>query len=389
MMFNPPDNATGLYFHIPYCKRACHYCNFHFSTSLQSKSDMVDAIIREMDMTRGKRNRIITSIYFGGGTPSILLRKELRNLMEAVRKQFQILPGAETTYEANPDDMNEETLPFWREQGINRLSIGIQSFRDEDLGWMNRSHSVAQAIKGIALARKVGFSNFSVDLIYGIPGMDDDAWRANLEKAIALEVPHVSAYALTVEPRTALSAMIEKGGRPPVDPGLQARQFLIAMELLEQAGYEHYEISSFAKPGMRSRHNSSYWNGIPYFGFGPGAHSFDGHSRYWNISNNSGYISSINQGIIPYDKEDLSETQTLNEYIMTSLRTMEGLDISRVRTQWGEEKAETLLRESGKHAKQGRLTLCDHTIILTREGKLFADGIAADLFFTDPGGKMA
>jgi oxygen-independent coproporphyrinogen-3 oxidase len=384
MIINRPDNATGLYFHIPYCKRACHYCNFHFSTSLQSKSEMVDAMIREIDITRGKRISLVTTIYFGGGTPSSLLRKELRTLMEAVRKYFNIQPGAETTYEVNPDDMNEMSVPFWKQQGINRLSIGIQSFRDEDLQWMNRAHTAEQAVSGIELARAAGFSNFSIDLIYGVPGLDDEAWKANLAKAIELDIPHISAYALTVEPRTALNTMIEQGKKTPVDPEQQARQFLIAMDMLEQAGYEHYEISNFAKPGMRSQHNSSYWDGIPYFGFGPGAHSFDGHARYWNISNNARYINSMMQGIIPYDKEDLTRTQMLNEYIMTSLRTMEGLDLGRVRDKWGPEMAETLVRDSKKHRDQALLTLEQDVMKLTRQGKLFADGIAADLFFIDP-----
>jgi oxygen-independent coproporphyrinogen-3 oxidase len=345
---------------------------------------MVDAIIREIDITPGKRIRRITSVYFGGGTPSILLGKELRALMETVRTQFQVMPGAETTFEVNPDDMNATTLPFWKQQGINRLSIGIQSFRDEDLAWMNRDHSAAQALAGIELARKEGFSNYSIDLIYGVPGMDDDAWRANLARAIDLEVPHISAYSLTVEPKTALSTLIEKGDRPPVDANQQARQFLIAMDMLGQAGYEHYEISNFARPGMRSRHNSSYWSGVPYFGFGPGAHSFNGQARYWNVSHNARYIQSLMQGVIPYEKEELTETQMLNEYIMTSLRTIEGLDLARVRSNWGEEKAETLRTESAKHVNLGRLILRDKQFTLTREGKLFADGIAADLFFLDP-----
>lgn len=383
-MTNRADNATGLYFHIPYCKRACHYCNFHFSTSLQSKSEMVEAMIKEIDLTRGKKNRLITTIYFGGGTPSMLLRKELRTLMEVVRAKFQIQPGAETSFEVNPDNMNEVTVPFWREQGINRLSIGIQSFRDEDLQWMNRAHTAAEALEGLELIRKNGFDNFSIDLIYGVPGLDDNAWQANLERAIRLEVPHISAYALTVEPKTALQTMIGQGKKAPVDADQQARQFLMAMDMLEAAGYEHYEISNFAKPGMRSQHNSAYWEGVPYFGFGPGAHSFDGFTRYWNVSNNAHYINALMQGIIPYEQEELTPNQKLNEYLMTALRTIEGIDLPQVVQKWGEAARSQIMTNIKKQQDQGLVTVSGDRICLTREGKLFADGIAADLFFLDP-----
>jgi oxygen-independent coproporphyrinogen III oxidase len=384
MMVNPFETYAGVYFHIPYCKKACHYCNFHFSTSLQSKNDMVLALLREIDITRGKNRRLITSVYFGGGTPSVLLRKELRALMESIRKSFKLLPDAEFTYEVNPDDMNEMTVPFWKQQGFNRLSIGIQSFRDEDLVWMNRSHTSQQALEGLELVRNAGFTNYSIDLIYGIPGLSDEAWKNNIEKAISLNIPHISAYALTVEPRTALNTMIDQGKKESVDPEQQARQFMILMDMMESAGYEHYEISNFAKPGFRSKHNSSYWQGIPYFGFGPGAHSYDGYTRYWNVSNNARYIDSLNSNnIIPFDKEDLTETMQINEYIMTSLRTMEGIDLVYLAGKWGVDKAETLKKESFSHASRGMILYNDEHIVLTREGKLFADGIASDLFFTD------
>ena len=379
-MFNPSDTFAGVYFHIPFCKKACHYCNFHFSTSLQHKNELVEALLKEIDITRGKNTRLITSVYFGGGTPSLLLRKELRAIMEKTRASFMLQPDVEISFEVNPDDMNDATVPFWKEQGINRLSIGIQSFRDEDLAWMNRAHTASQAISAIALAKDSGFTNYSIDLIYGVPGLSDDAWKANLHQALLLGVPHISAYALTVEPRTALDAMISKGKKEPVEPEQQARQFLILMETMEQAGYEHYEISNFALPGMRSRHNSSYWQGIPYFGFGPSAHSYDGISRYWNISQNMEYIQSLESGIIPYEKEELTDGQKLNEYIMTSLRTMEGIRITHVQDSWGVENAELLLKNTEKYMSRGMLTKVNNSIILTREGKLFADGIAADLF---------
>lgn len=383
-MVNPFETYAGVYFHIPYCKKACHYCNFHFSTSLQSKNGMVEALLKEIDITRGKNRRIITSVYFGGGTPSVLLRKELRAIMDEVRKVFTFVPDAEFSFEVNPDDMNEMTVPFWKQQGFNRLSIGIQSFRDEDLEWMNRSHTAAQALEGIGLVRKAGFTNFSIDLIYGIPGLTDEAWIKNIEQALALEVPHVSAYALTVEPKTALSTMIEQGKKEPVDPEQQARQFLILMDMLENAGYEHYEISNFARPGFRSKHNSSYWQGIPYFGFGPGAHSYDGYTRYWNISNNARFIDSLlSNNIIPFDKEDLTEKQQLNEYIMTSLRTMEGISLDFISEKWGVDIANQIKTASYKYGSRGMVRFENQQIVLTREGKLFADGIASDLFMME------
>jgi oxygen-independent coproporphyrinogen-3 oxidase len=379
-MFNPSDTFAGVYFHIPFCKKACHYCNFHFSTSLQHKNELVEALLKEIDITRGKNTRLITSVYFGGGTPSLLLRKELRAILEKTRSSFKLQPDVEISFEVNPDDMNDATVPFWKQQGINRLSIGIQSFRDEDLAWMNRAHTASQAFSAIALAKDSGFTNYSIDLIYGVPGLSDDAWKSNLQQAILLGVPHISAYALTVEPRTALDAMINKGKKEPVEPEQQARQFLILMEMMEQAGYEHYEISNFALPGMRSRHNSSYWQGIPYFGFGPSAHSYDGICRYWNISQNMEYIESLESGIIPYEKEELTAGQKLNEYIMTSLRTIEGIRITHVQDNWGVENAELLQKNSEKYMSRGMLTRVNNSIVLTREGKLFADGIAADLF---------
>lgn len=382
-MINPSDTLAGIYYHIPFCKKACHYCNFHFSTSLQHKNELVDALLKEIDITRGKGTRLINSIYFGGGTPSLLLRQELRALMEKTRSSFTIQPDAEISFEVNPDDMNEATVPFWRQQGINRLSIGVQSFRDEDLVWMNRAHLADQAIHALKLAADAGFTNYSIDLIYGVPGLSDDAWKENLEKAIRFGIPHISAYALTVEPKTALDAMINKGKKQAVDTEQQARQFIILMEMLEQAGYEHYEISNFALPGMRSRHNSSYWQGIPYFGFGPSAHSFDGLSRYWNKSDNIAYIASLQSGIIPFEKEVLTPRQRLNEYIMTSLRTMEGIDLSHVKAGWGNEDTERIIKSSEKYMSRGMLQPILQHLVLTREGKLFADGIAADLFQLD------
>lgn len=381
-MNNTAFPATGLYIHIPYCRKACHYCNFHFSTSLSNRERFIEALIKEIDLTPGKKIREITTVYFGGGTPSILFRTEIREIVQELKKRFQIIPSAEWTLEVNPDDLDAPKLRFWRELGFNRLSVGVQSFREEDLQWMNRSHSARQSIEGIKMIQEAGFDNYSIDLIYGAPGLSDEAWIQNVQEAIALQVPHLSAYALTVEPKTALNHFVEQKKVPDVDQEQQAGQFILLMDMLEKAGYEHYEISNFAKPGFRSRHNSSYWAGIPYFGLGPGSHSFDGKSRYWNISNNNLYIESLRSGIIPYEKEILTEIQHLNEYIMTSLRTIEGMDLSFIGINWDETYKNTLELAASKYMNSGMLTKVDQRIILTKKGKLFADGIAADLFFT-------
>lgn len=382
-MHNTTFPATGLYIHIPYCRKACHYCNFHFSTSLNNRDRFIEALLKEIDLTPGKKIREITTVYFGGGTPSILFRTEIRAIVQELKSRFQILNSAEWTLEVNPDDLHEMKPEFWRELGFNRLSIGIQSFREEDLIWMNRSHTAQQAKDGIQLIQNAGFENFSIDLIYGIPGLSDEDWIKNILEAIELRAPHISAYALTVEPKTPLNHFVEKKQVPDIDQEQQARQFIILMDMLEGAGYEHYEISNFAKPGFRSKHNSSYWAGTPYFGLGPGSHSFDGDARYWNISNNNLYIESIRSGIIPFDKEELTETQHVNEYIMTSLRTMEGLDLQWVRKKWNDKYVAILETEAQKHIGRGLLTKNEQRLVLTKEGKLFADGISSDLFFTE------
>ncbi|HEX2684817.1 MAG TPA: radical SAM family heme chaperone HemW [Ferruginibacter sp.] len=384
---------AGIYIHIPFCKQACHYCNFHFSTSLAQKEKMLVAIVKEINTSpsleekgemkaearQNKEN--ISTLYFGGGTPSILTIGDLRLIFQSLHDRFEFAEGIEITLEANPDDINEQQLIDWRSLGINRLSIGIQSFSEEELTWMNRAHTAAESLACIELVRKNGFTNFSVDLIYGSPLLSDEDWKKNVDIIINKNIPHISCYALTVEPRTALDKMIALKKKEPVDPEKQARQFLLLMEWMEQAGYEHYEISNFAKPGFRSRHNSSYWQGEPYYAFGPAAHAFDGKKRKWNIANNSLYIQSLQQNMIPFEEELLTETQQLNEYIMTSLRTMEGLDLEQVSKNFGIEKVNVIRTAATKYLSSGRLKQNDQKLILTKEGKLFADGIAADLFF--------
>ena len=338
---------------------------------------MLAALLKEIELQKDYLgNEPIETIYFGGGTPSLLQIEDLRFQIDKIKKTFNVLNDSEITLEANPDDINEEKLAGWKEIGINRLSIGVQSFFEEDLLWMNRSHNAEQAIDNLQLAIKQ-FDNITIDLIYGHPLLTNEKWKQNVEKVIALNIPHISCYALTVEPKTPLSKMIKEKKKENIQQEKQAEQFLLLMQWLEDAGYEHYEISNFSKSGFRSRHNSSYWQGKKYLGLGPSAHSFDGTSRQWNISNNNIYIESLAENRIPFEKEVLTASQKVNEYIMTSLRTIEGSDLDKL----PEAMSHELLAASKKFIESGKLTLKENKLILTKEGKLFADGIAADLFF--------
>ncbi len=367
---------AGIYIHIPFCRRACHYCNFHFSTSLRYKNELVAALLEEIRMQKDFPGLDpVSSIYIGGGTPSLLETGEIRQLLHAIHAQFNVTADAEVTLEANPDDISEEKLTGWQEAGINRLSIGIQSFFEEDLQWMNRAHTATQAITQLQLALQY-FKNITIDLIYGTPGLTHEKWKANVEQAISLGIPHLSCYALTVEPKTPLDKLIRNHEKTDVNPDQQSEQFLLLMEWLEAAGYEHYEISNFAIPGSRSRHNSSYWQQQPYLGIGPAAHSYNGRERQWNIANNNTYISQIAGGLIPFEKEILTDVQRLNENTMTSLRTMEGLDMGI----FDEKQAALIKAVAKKYIDGGHMIRNGSRLLLTRTGKLLADGIAADLF---------
>lgn len=351
---------------------------------------MIGAILKEIGLTPQPglhQKEMIETLYFGGGTPSILVTGELARILEALRNKFEFATDIEITLEANPDDISIQKLSEWRSVGINRLSLGIQSFLNEELKWMNRAHNASQSVECLGMIREAGFINFSVDLIYGSPLLNDEDWLKNIAIVLKQGIPHISAYALTVEPKTALDKMISMGRSAPIDPDKQARQFILLMDCLESAGYEHYEISNFAKPGMRSRHNSNYWAQGPtgkestYYGFGPSAHSFDGRSRRWNIANNPLYIQSLQKNRIPVEEEILTPIQKLNEYIMTSLRTMEGLDLLFVADTFGNEFKVNLDVASEKWQAGRKMVLNNSKLVLTKEGKLFADGIAADLFF--------
>ncbi|MDP4261103.1 MAG: radical SAM family heme chaperone HemW [Bacteroidota bacterium] len=375
---------AGIYIHIPFCRQACHYCNFHFTTSLRHKNELVAALLRETEMRQeyfGKAT--VETIYFGGGTPSLLPIEDISLQVEKIRALYEVAENAEITLEANPDDITKEKLEDWKRIGINRLSIGVQSFFEEDLRWMNRAHNAQQARDNLQLAKQY-FDNITIDLIYGTPLLTNEKWKQNVETAISSGIPHLSCYALTVEPKTPLQKMITRGDKEDVNPDKQSNQFILLMQWLEEAGYEHYEISNFSKPGFRSRHNSSYWSIGPggqrkkYLGIGPSAHSFDGSSRQWNVANNQQYIAAITKGVIPCEIEILSPLQKLNEYIMTSLRTSEGLYLGGI----DKEIKSRLIEMSGKYIKQNLVKWEDDFLVLTKEGKLLADGIAADLFFT-------
>ncbi|TVR36886.1 MAG: radical SAM family heme chaperone HemW [Cryomorphaceae bacterium] len=375
---------AGVYFHIPYCKKACHYCDFHFSTNTRTRSAMVDAMVRELQLRHHSlKERSIETIYFGGGTPSLLSQAEIQNLIQAVAQHFVISDDAEITLEANPDDLQPETLSALRSAGINRLSIGIQSFFNEHLRWMNRAHSAEQAKRCIPLAHEAGFQNITADLIYGFPGLSDEQWDENISTLIALGAPHISCYSLTVEPGTALHHFVESGKQPAPDDDAQVRHFLHLVQRLTGAGYEHYEVSNFAIPGYRSRHNSAYWSAAPFLGIGPSAHSFTGTERCWNIANNHQYLKSIEQGQLPLTCEPVTQQTACNEYLLTGLRTAAGIDLNHVKTHWSYPVEERFASYIQGLVNNGRATCSQGKLKLTTEGMLWADAIAAEFFQND------
>jgi len=371
---------AGIYIHIPFCKKACTYCNFHFSVNQQSFPLMVDAIIREAHLQQQYITEPIETIYFGGGTPSLLTNEQLSGIMRTLQDLFVISSNPEVTLEANPDDITAIKLQAWKEAGVNRLSIGIQSFFEEDLIWMGRAHSAEQASACIQLAQNAGFSNLSIDLIYGGPTLSDEHWKQNLAKAIELNIPHLSCYALTVEPKTVLAKKINDQILEDVDAAKQSAHFDMLLSKTSEANYEHYEISNFALTGKRSKHNANYWMGKHYLGLGPAAHSFNSVSRQWNIANNNLYIQSIQQGTVPFEIEELTKNQQINEYIMTASRTMEGIDLTRLTEIGNEEVVNRLKEEAAPFIKDEKMLLIGNNLIITNKGKFFADGIAATLF---------
>lgn len=373
---------STLYFHIPFCKQACHYCDFHFSTVHKTYRPVLDAMVSELDMQREYlRDKKLSSIYFGGGTPSLLQEKDLLKFIELAHHYFDLDVDAEITLEANPDDLSKEALKTFRQAGINRLSVGTQSFFDADLKLMNRVHSAQEAEGSIKRAQDAGFENLTIDLIYGMPDSTQEMWQRNVEKAILLEVPHLSSYALTVEPNTALAKMVERGDIIPLDEAGTTKQYHGLCRLMKEAGFDHYELSNFGKPGFYSRHNTSYWSGVPYLGIGPSAHSFDGKTRQWNVANNTKYSTAITANNTWFELEELSESDAFNEYIMTGLRTANGVSLTSIDERFGDYRSDKLMRDAQNYMECGRLALDDDRLYIPEREWMISDRIISDLFW--------
>ncbi|MBQ0768259.1 MAG: radical SAM family heme chaperone HemW [Bizionia sp.] len=370
----------GIYIHIPFCKQACHYCDFHFSTSMKKKDELVKALAQEIAMRKTEMDsKPVETIYFGGGTPSLLTNEEIETIIAAVYNNYSVVADPEITLEANPDDLTPTRILELKVTPINRLSIGIQSFFEADLKLMNRAHNAQEAIDSLTFATQ-HFDNISLDLIYGVPGASNAQWEANIEQALAFGVNHISSYALTVEPKTALANFIKKGVIENVDDDMAQQQFFILIDKLETEGFVHYELSNFGKPGYFSRNNSAYWQGKSYIGIGPSAHSFNGEQRSWNIKNNTKYIAAIAENRLPQEIEVLSTTDKYNEYVMTGLRTTWGVSLEKIRTDFGSDFESYLLKQSEKHIKEQLLYIENEKLKVTKKGKFLSDGIASDLF---------
>jgi oxygen-independent coproporphyrinogen-3 oxidase len=371
---------SGIYIHIPFCKQACHYCDFHFSTSLKKKDEMVLALAKEITMRKSEFNdEIVETIYFGGGTPSILEIADIRLLIDTVYQNYKVIENPEITVEANPDDLTETRITELANNQINRLSIGIQSFFEDDLKLMNRAHNSAEAKKCLEIATRY-FDNISIDLIYGVPDMSNEKWLQNIETALSFKVPHISSYALTVEPKTALHTFIQKGIIPQPDDEVAQQHFHLLVDKLEENGFIHYELSNFGKSTYFSKNNSSYWLGKKYIGIGPSAHSYDGISRSWNVSNNTIYLKSLAENKLPSETETLTQTDRYNEYVMTGLRTIWGISLDRIEREFGKTYLDYLNQQAAKYIEDHLLFVDDNILRTSKSGKFLSDGIASDLF---------
>ncbi|UUF15905.1 MULTISPECIES: radical SAM family heme chaperone HemW [Flavobacterium] len=372
---------SGIYIHIPFCKQACHYCDFHFSTSMKKKDEMVLALAKEITVRKNEfTNEIVETIYFGGGTPSVLSNDEINFLISEVYKNYKVSENPEITLEANPDDLSAERILELSKSPINRLSIGIQSFYEEDLKMMNRAHNSAEAKKCLEEATKY-FDNISLDLIYGIPGMSDEMWKKNIETALSFDIPHISSYALTVEPKTALSKLIQTGKIAEPQDEAASAHFMILVETLQKNGFIHYELSNFGKENYFSKNNSAYWLGKKYIGIGPSAHSYDGIKRGWNIANNSLYLKAIQNDELSIETEVLTVSDRYNEYIMTGLRTIWGVSLERIENEFGLEYLNYLKKQAQKFLNDDLLSIENNILKPTPKGKFLTDGIASDLFY--------
>jgi len=373
---------AGIYLHIPFCRQACNYCDFHFSTQLKNVQPLINAIAKELELNKDYLiNQNIETIYFGGGTPSLLIAAQLEVIINSIYKNYNVNSNIEFTLEANPEDLDLIKLNELKSLGINRLSIGIQSFIDEELKWMKRSHIAAQSKNAVRLAQSIGIENISVDLIYGSKFQKIESWKKNIHEIISLGVPHVSAYNLTIEEKTVLGKLYEKGIEPEIKDDFSKLCFDVLMEEMENAGFVHYEISNFGKEGFFSQHNSNYWKGKHYLGVGPSAHSFNGYSRQWNIKNNAEYTRCIDNNNLPFTKEELSLTDQYNEYIMTGLRTNWGVDLNEISKRYGKIVEQHFLSEIAVYLNKNYCENQQDNFRLTKKGKQFADKIASDLFY--------
>jgi oxygen-independent coproporphyrinogen-3 oxidase len=373
---------SGIYVHIPFCKQACHYCDFYFSTSLKNKEALVKSIITEIDTRINYlTNKNIETIYFGGGTPSLLSEKETFQIIEKIYKLYNVSKDAEITLECNPDDLSDEKLKELKRLEINRLSIGLQSFNEEELIWMNRAHTAKESESSVKRAQDRGFENITIDLIYGSKFSNLANWKKTLDKAIALQIPHISSYNLTIEEKTKLGHDFKIKKEVAIDDEKSSEQFLEMIDRLEKNNFIHYEISNFGKEGFFSKHNSNYWKGEHYLGLGPSAHSFDGKSRQWNVSNNNLYIKYIDERSNDYfEKEILTETERFNEYILTSLRTIWGIDLNYLKTNFNSDFVRNFSLQIQEYISQETVIVKNNTYTLTEKGKLLADKIASELF---------
>jgi oxygen-independent coproporphyrinogen III oxidase len=377
---------AGIYIHVPWCRKVCVYCDFHFSVSMRNKSRLIECMLDEIELQRDYLNEAtIESVYFGGGTPSVLNPDELHAILDKICSRFNLSANAEISLEANPDDLSLTYLRDLNDLGINRLSIGVQSFFDDDLAWMNRRHNRDQSVNSVEISKKAGFDNISIDLIYGIPGMKPAKWKENLIIAFNNQINHLSAYHLTLEKKTVYFHKVSKGVMEEPDETAGLQQYEILMDIAEREGFLHYEISNFCLPGRFSVHNTSYWLQKHYLGIGPSANSFNGRSRQWNIRNNSLYINKIEDGIIPCESEDLDLIKRYNEYVLTSLRTMWGTDRKVIKNNFGDELSEYFNRESRIFIDQGKIEQSGSRVMLGRSGKFIADGIISQLFWTGNG----
>lgn len=371
---------AGIYIHIPFCKQACYYCDFHFSTSLKKKVELLEALVKEIELRKaGFKDTEVQTIYFGGGTPSLLTNEELQLLISAVNDNYKVVTSPEITLEANPDDLSSRRIIELSNTPINRLSIGIQSFFESDLKLMNRAHNAMEAKACLEEATK-HFDNISVDLIYGIPDASNEQWLENIEIALNYNVPHISSYALTVEPKTALASFIEKGVIDNVDDEQALEQFHLLKDKLEASGFIHYELSNFGKEGYFSKNNSAYWQGKSYIGIGPSAHSFNGYQRGWNVKNNTKYIKAINKSALPMEMETLTKTDRYNEYIMTGLRTIWGVSLEKVEQDFGTTYKDYLIEQANVFINQHLLYIDGRHLRVTKKGQFLSDGIASELF---------